>query len=785
MMSSFRRREIARAVALLAVLTAQQARAADPDVVAVVEIVAAAPQSGLGIDRKLLPYAVQTAGSGAVRRAESENLAGFMAHNLTGVNVNDISGSPFQSDVTFRGFRASPVLGTAQGLSVYLDGVRVNEPFGDVVNWDMLPEAAIGNLQLVPGSNPLYGLNTLGGALALTSKSGLSDPGLEASLSSGNNGQRRADLAYGLRSEDDWHAFIAATLFDDTGWRDHSAGRLGNAFVKLGRKHGPTEWSLALLGGDSHLIGNGLLPSYRWGDGGLSNGLYEADRRAAYTFPDETHNRLRQATLNLSHRLDERSVLSATAYLRNSRRDAANGDLSGAYSDYVDHCSRGFDALGGAIDPVSCKMTRAEGAALHTASLNTSSTRQDSQGVSAHLSARRARHQFDAGATFDRNTVSYAQFEQAADFTPERGVLADPLAARQPASSVVGAARTAGLYLADTWSVTEASHVTASARFNHARVSNTLTNDNGLQAPESFTYRKLNPALGIAHDAGGGLTLSANLSQSNRVPTVIELGCADPAQPCRLPVGLQSDPYLRQVVARTLEAGARWQGGGVAWSAALYRTINRDDILFRSAGPTQQGYFSNFSRTLHQGMDLSASRQWGAFAIRLGYSYLDAVYDANGQLFTGARNVQVTPGTRIAGLPRHTLKLGVDWKAAPALTLGGDVLAVSDLLTQGNEDGLRADPVAGQPPQYADWRIRGYALLNLRASYRPDRHWEFFARINNVADRRYETYGALAADMFPNGQLLRPQDGALEAGQARFVAPGAPRSVVLGLRYHF
>lgn len=785
MMSSFRRREIARAVALLAGLTAQQARAAGPDAIAVVEIVAAAPQSGPGIDRNLLPYAVQTAASGTVRRAESENLAGFMAHNLTGVNVNDISGSPFQSDVTFRGFRASPVLGTAQGLSVYLDGVRVNEPFGDVVNWDMLPEAAIGNLQLVPGSNPLYGLNTLGGALALTSKSGLSDPGLEASLSSGNSGQRRADLAYGVRTEDDWHAFIAATLFDDAGWRDHSAGRLGNAFLKLGHRRGPTAWSLALLGGDSRLIGNGLLPSYRWVDGALSNGLYEADRRAAYTFPDETRNRLRQATLNLSHRLDERTELAATAYLRNSRRDTVNGDLGDAYGDYVDHCGQGFHADGGAVDPASCQMTRAEGAALHAASLNTTSTRQQSQGVSANLSARRARHQFNAGATFDRNTVGFAQFERAAGFTPQRGVLADPLAAREPASSVVGAARAAGLYLSDTWSVTQASHVTVSARFNHARVSNTLTNDSGRQAPESFTYRKLNPAFGIAHDAGGGLTLSANLSQSNRVPTVIELGCADPAQPCRLPVGLQSDPFLRQVVARTLEGGARWQGGGAALSASLYRTVNRDDILFRSAGPTQQGYFSNFARTRHQGLDLSASRQSGPFATRLGYSYLDAVYDANGQLFTGARNVLVAPGTRIAGLPRHTLKLGVDWKAAPALTLGADLLAVSDLLTQGNEDGLRADPVAGQPPQDADWRIRGHALLNLRASYRPDRNWELFMRVNNVADRRYETYGAVATDMFPNGRLLQPQDGAVEAGPARFVAPGAPRSVVAGLRYHF
>jgi outer membrane receptor protein involved in Fe transport len=105
---------------------------------------------------------------------------------------------------------------------------------------------------------------------------------------------------------------------------------------------------------------------------------------------------------------------------------------------------------------------------------------------------------------------------------------------------------------------------------------------------ERFSYRRLNPSLGIAHRAAGGWTVFANLSQSNRVPTVIELGCADPEQPCRLPVGLQSDPYLKQVVSRTVEAGVRNRTA----SLSLYRTVNHDDILFRTAGVAQHGYFS-------------------------------------------------------------------------------------------------------------------------------------------------------------------------------------------------
>lgn len=743
------------AAALLALFGAQQAvaqamapvvaPAVAPDypllAMARVEVVGVAPQAGLGIDRDLLPYALQSATNKTIRQAQAGNLADFMARDLNGVNVNDISGSPFQSDITYRGFRASPVLGASQGISVYLDGVRVNEPFGDVVNWDMLPESAIGGMLLVPGSNPLYGLNTLGGALALTTRSGRSHPGVEAELSTGSNGQKRFDLTWGARFDKHWHALVAVTGFDDSGWRDHSAGKLGTVFMKVGQAHGATDWSLSLLAGRSRLRGNGLLP----------DALYDDNRRAAYTYPDETRNRVTQATLNVRHTLREGAALSLTAYTRNSRRDTVNGDASDDLGDF---------AAGLAGDE----------APLHPAIFNTTSTRQRSEGAAVNWSAHMRQHQLTAGATIDRNRVSFAQFEQDGFFSADRGVLADPLEERTPASSVTGDARMLGLYASDTWTARPGTNLTVSARFNHARVGNTLTNDNGAQAPESFTYRAFNPAIGVAHDIGG-VTVFANLASSNRVPTVIELGCADPTQPCRLPVGLQSDPYLEQVRSRTIEAGLRWHAGDAAVSASLYRTANRNDILFLSAGTTQQGYFSNFARTLHQGVDLAASRRFGTLEARVSYNYLDATFDADGELFTGARDVDVTRGSRIAGLPRHTVKLGVDWTVLPAWRLGADAQFISSLVTHGNEDGA-------QP----GWGIAGHGILNLRTSYRLDARWELFARVSNAFDRRYQSYGAVATDLFPHGQQVTSPG---QAAHARFVAPGAPRALTAGLRATF
>jgi len=721
--------------------------------IARVEVVGVAPVYGLGIDRDLLPYPVQVATDKTIRKAGGENLAEFMAHNLAGVNVNEVSGSPFQSEITFRGFRASPVLGSSQGISVYLDGVRVNEPFGDVVNWDMVPEAAIGDLLLVTGANPLYGLNTLGGALAFRTKSGLTHPGGEAGFSFTDQGRRRADIAHGWQGPGSWHSFVGATLFDDGGWRAHSAGRLGNVLVKVGRSGAATDWSASLLGGRSRVLGNGLLPGP----------LYQDDRRAVYTYPDTTRNRLLQGTLNLTHRLGRDSELNAVAYVRNSRRDTVNGD-------------------------VGVEDDEEKGAASHPGSLNTTATRQDSRGVNISFGTRRGALRLDAGASADRGDVEYAQFEQAAFITAEREVIGDPAEPRLPAASVNGSSRTSAAYLALGMELAPGTQLSASARYGRTRVDNTLSNERGPQPAERFTYRRLNPSLGITHVLTPAVTLFANAAQGNRVPTVIELGCADPENPCRLPVGLQSDPYLKQVVARTLEAGARGRfrsdGGSGSYSLSLHRTVNRDDILFLSA-PSRQGYFSNFERTRHQGLDATLTRQSGRLGVRLAYSYLQALYDADGELFTGVRHVQVRRGTRMAGLPRHSGKLSFDWAVAPELSIGADLHAVSSLVTQGNEDGLVEDAEAGEEAKRADWRVGGYMLLGLRASYRPGDSWELFARIANVFDRRYETFGAVAPDLFPHGRPIAPNDGEGGAGHARFVAPGAPRAIVAGLRYTF
>jgi outer membrane receptor protein involved in Fe transport len=751
--------------------------------------VTATPLPGSAVDADDLPYTVQSADAEDIAQAQAGNLTDYLLRRFNGVGGNDIQGSPFQTDITYRGFRASALPGASQGVSVYLDGVRVNEPFGDIVSWDMLPEAAVRSLVLMPGSNPLYGANTLGGALAFTTKSGLSDPGFQGDLSAGSHARRRLDASYGWSGADGGHALVATTLFDEDGWRDASPGRLGNVFAKAGGSVGELgDWSLSLLHGRSRLVGNGLVPDRRYTDAGVEPALYAEQPRAVYSSPDLTRNRNTQATLRFDQVLGEATGLHWLAYHRQGRRDTVNGDLSGDYEEYVEDCAQGFDAAG---DPLSdeCDFDANDGAALHTGVLNTTRTHQRAQGLGVHLDHVVRGHHLVLGATWDRNRVDYAQYEQAGSVSDAREVSADPAAERAFFSGVQGGSRALSVFASDLWQLGERSRINASLRWNHTRVENTLsTADDGEKPREAFTYTALNPALGVTHRPFDALTLFANVSQNTRAPTAIELGCADPEEPCRLPTGLQADPRLEQIVSSTLEAGLRWDSSPErSLNLSLYRAENRDDILFLRAPGTRLGYFDNVGRTRYQGADVQVLQVSTTLDWYAGYSLLDATYRSQETLLAGERTIRTRPGMRIAGLPRHTFKAGFDWRIAPEVSLGVDLQASSRRVASGNEDGWVEDPGDEEGEADADGlrhdlSTSGYAVVNMRATWTPRERLQLYARVDNIFDRRYETYAAVAEDLFPGGELARPHVAPVEEGPARFVAPGAARGFTLGMR---
>jgi outer membrane receptor protein involved in Fe transport len=729
----------------------------DPGRLSEVKVVNTSPLPGIGIEKYKLPYEVQSVDSQTIQKSGSRTLSEFMNENLTGVNTNDIQGSPYQSDVTYRGMRASATLGASQGLSVYMDGVRMNQPFGDVVNWDMFPEAAIDTVTLVPGSNPMYGLNTLGGALAFTTRSGLTTQGNELTTSYGSHGRLKMDITHGAISSDGWHRFFAITAFDEEGWRDHSSGSLQNLFVKIGRTQEDSNWDVSYMFGNSKLVGNGLTPSTNYGELGAASasntttGLYEADRASVYTWPDQTINKAHVLSFNMQHLLDANTELASTAYVKYGTQSRLGGDVE--WDD-----------------------DEAEGA------INRNSTQQTSVGIATNFTKVLDSHQITTGASLERSKMAYGATEtEECYLNPVTREVSTSTGcdSEQTTAGVTGNSTAFGTYVADTYRMSDKTFVTVAGRFNQTTVANTLSSyaSGSLTstATESFTYRKFNPSLGMTHQFEQ-LTLFGNWAQSNRAPTVLELGCADKDNPCALPTGLQADPYLSQVVSQTLEAGMRWKNDlGYQLSVSAYRTINKDDIIFVAVNPTE-GYFDNFAKTQYVGVDINAAKSWGAWQLNTTYSYLKATYESSAELLGAEREMDITPGTRMAGIPLHKLKMHLDWSATEKWKLGTSMIASSSLVTQGNEDGLLDDGGGA-----GNAKVKGYALFNLKTSYAVQKGFEVFGKIDNVFNRRYETYAMLA----PNSLTTTGATPVDQQTLSKFVAPGAIRTYMAGLRLKF
>ncbi|MDD2546021.1 MAG: TonB-dependent receptor [Burkholderiaceae bacterium] len=724
----------------------------------VVEVVHQAPLPGLDVSVEQYPGNAQMRSDAQIERSGATNLADFLQRSMPGVIASDIQGSPYQTDLSYRGHRLSPLLGSPQGLSVYLDGVRINQPLGDVMDWDLVPEMALADVALIPGTNPLYGLNTLGGALVLGTKSGLTHPGTEVDMSFGSHARRRLEFGHGAQWGEGWHGYAAGSWFEENGWRERSPGHLGNVFLKLGRHLGDTSWALSYSDGRSNLIGNGL----------LNQSLYDTNPRAGYTFYDQTRKQGQLLNFQLTHSLTPNDQIALVAWHRRSRHTGSNGDVNANWAAWIEDCENSSASR--------CTHPADPGYLHQNAVFNQSQARYAETGTTLQWTRQSGAHQFALGAELAHSTSDYDQYQQAAFFDAHRVTQTAPGEPLEHEVSLRGRSTRLGLFAADTIRLAPHTQLSLSARWNDSRVRNDL----GHPAPyesESFRYRKLNPAIGVTHAFTPAVLGFANLSQGTRMPTSLELGCADPAKPCTLPTGLQADPYLKQVVTRTLEFGARLRPAeGVQLTAAIFRSESSDDIAFMRAGVSQAGFFDNIGKTRRQGLELSARVQRSDWDVRTSYGYLDATYQSSGVLFgplsTASKPNAFQPGTRLAALPRHVLKLSVDWRATRSVVVGGDWLAVGSQVAAGNEGGSR--------PKLGD--VAGYGLVNARASWQVSQGWKAYVRINNLLDRRYITYATGNEDAFPRGVVVRPGE---EMGSARFVAPGLGRHITVGMRYEW
>lgn len=743
-----------------------------------VEVVAVSPLQFGGVDVNKIPANVQTVSSDELQEAQALSLADYMNRYMGSVNINDAQNNPLQPDIQYRGFSASPLMGLPAGMAVYVNGIRFNEPFGDMVNWDLIPEGAIDNMALQPASNPAFGLNALGGSISVNTKTGFSSPKHVLEVQGGSWDRHSEELSSGWNNGT-WGYFLDFNNFSEEGWRDHSRSDAKRGFGTLSWRGAESSLDLSFAGTDNALRGNGAVPEE----------LLAFGRDKVFTHPDLTRNRLFMVSLDGDTWLNDHNQLSGTAYYRRNKISTYNGDGGEAGACLAPNdgflCGEEdgeFDdeaLLDLAGNPIAASN------AVEGGTINTSETTQQSFGFALqnafHHKLFGMNNQLIGGASYDHSTAHYRADTQLGRLTSDRGVDGSGVLLQEAHVRLNTETNNYGVFLTDTLSVTDKLDITVSGRYNitHLELKDQISGgDPDANLNGYHTFNRINPAAGLTYAFMPELTFYGNYSESSRVPTPMELSCADPNNPCKLPNAFVADPPLQQVVANSWESGFRGRfknlmDGNVKWNAGFFHVINNNDIVWQGNGAVNgMGFFENVGKTQRQGAEAGLSGlffderwRWSA-----NYTFIDATYQSSFGSPNGAHPkaidgvTQVRPGNKIPGIPAHQAKFSTDYDILPEWTLGFDMNYNGSQYLRGDESNSTD-------------KLPAFVVFNLRSEYRFNEHVALFGRVNNLFDREYANFGAWAE----TGEVLNGL-GLDENPNARFVGVGAPRAAWIGLR---
>jgi iron complex outermembrane recepter protein len=726
-------------------------------------IVGTTPLAGSGIDMSKVPSNVQTmTGDELSRDPAARSIAGAAASRLSSVSLRDEQGSVYQPDFLYRGFEASPTSGIAEGLAVYQNGTRVNEAFGDNVNWDLIPTFAVSRLT-VQGNSPVFGLNALGGAVTIDMKNAFNTTESGAQISAGSYGNLSGYAEYAAR-DGELGIYAAAGGAQDGGFRYQSPTYVQQGYLDVGHETSRTTLHATLALANDRLGAAGPTPIELLGQ----------NPRSVFTTPQATRNEAQLAQAIATTRVGASVLLSGSVYFRHFHQDLTDGNTTN-----VQTCGNAADffCLGGQSLYPRDLLYDTQGQPVPTSVLPRGSTPGETDFVTtdthsagaalqAAIRAPLAGHdnQLVAGASVDRSTTNYSAHGELGQLEPSltvtgTGVVIDQsmsASAEPPLESPVAVrAMTTyyGLYGTEAFDISKAVTWTLSARFNSAQIS--LRDQLGAALNGDHAYSRFNPGSGLTVQLAPELAVYLGYSESNRAPTAGELNCANPAEPCLIDAFLLSDPELRQVVAHTFETGARGRFGAASgiwsWSAGLFRTDNSNDIILLATNVNGFGYFANAGTTRRQGIELALSYRDALWDFSVNYTLLDATYRDSLVLTSNspaavAGKIAVQPGDRLPGIPRQRITMQAERSFVTGWSAGLDVRAASSQYLVGDE--------SNQEPA-----LPGYGVVDLHGAYAVGKRWRVFAAIENVLDKTYYTYGAFANldGLPPNVVLTNPR----------------------------
>jgi iron complex outermembrane recepter protein len=744
-----------------------------PVVLPSVDVVGSTPLLGSGLDRNKVPAATTVVNSRDIARDGIPSPLRALHEGVPGVTLDDAAGNPYQPTLFYHGFQASPLQGNGQGLAVYLDGVRFNQAFGETVNWDLLPDMAIDRMEL-SGSNPVFGLNALGGALSVKLKNGFTYQGAEIDVFGGSFGRKQGAFQHG-RQSGDTSTYIAATAAHQDGWRDRQSSDLYNVFGDLGWRSDRAEVHFNIVAADTVLNGPGTSPVQ----------LLATDRRAQFTAPNLIANKFTMVSLNGSLDVSDATSVQGAVYYDYFLQRVINGNVTGFLpcddgSGFLCQDSGAF-ATDRAGNPIRDFLSGGPYSVLDRHTTNTngyggSVQVTNSQTIFGH------NNKFVAGVSFDGARTMFGASSAIGGLTLlDRNFIGPGIVIDQPDGSIapvrVGIGNAYyGVFFTDTFDVTPHLSLTVAGRFNTATID--LKDQNGTALTGNHVYTRFNPSAGLTYRVFPTVSVYASYAEANRAPTPAELSCASPETPCSLANFFVGDPDLKQVVAHTVEAGVRgqfrpWEGATLRWDVGAFHTDLDDDILFVNSPVQGRAFFRNVGTTRRQGVDLGGRLTTGKWSGFIGYSFIDATFQsgftASSENNPGADadgNVQVRPGNRLPGIPSHILKIGGSYQVTDHWTVGATGIAASGQYLAGDEANLQA-------------KTPGYFVLNLNTSYQITSSIQLFGLVENVFDTKYYTFGTFS----PTSSVFLAQ--APGATNTRSYSPAAPLAGYGGVRMTF
>jgi iron complex outermembrane recepter protein len=782
-----------------------------------------APAGGSELPLDKVPAGITLVTGAQIDRAATPTLTDVINTYVPGATINEALGNPLAADLQFRGFSASPLNGTPQGLAIYQNGVRLNEVFGDSMNWDLIPQIAVADLTVM-SNNPVYGLNALGGAVNVVMKDGFNFQGATIDTRLGSFGFKEVAGEAGMKVGN-WAAYIAGEWIDETGWRDLSPAEAKRTYADIGVKGLGSEFHLSYTFANTFLGVVGPTPV----------DLVNERRENVFTSPQSFDNRMHMLNLTGAVSVTDTFKLSGNAYYRSFRQRRPDGNVSEAVAcaDGINLCFEEDDDLltGRRRDgtPVLAVPLDSLPKGINTILGGNDSVAVDSfsyggtlQGVSkASLFGRP--NQLLVGGSFDIGRARTKSESELGVLDPNTlvisglGIIIDQSLnpnledgdVEVTPVDLISRTQYYGLYFMNTLDVTDRLAVTIGGRYNVAHIR--LDDQLGEALNGDHTFQRFNPMLGATYKVAPGMAVYAGYSESNRAPTPAELACADPQRPCLLENFLVSDPPLKQVVGRTVEAGIRGQfavgpSGGrdalgaptmstVGWSLGYFRTLLSDDILTVASPVQGRGFFINAGETLREGIEAAVNYRSSRLSAYASYALVNATFRNALEIaspdapvgvpcsaFTPGDDedevpncASVRPGDTIPTVPRHLFKAGVDYWVTPQWRVGADLIAVSGQFFRGDEGN-------------DDRQLPGYAVVNLRTGYRVSENVEIYGIVKNLFSTDYATFGTYFDTeglRTVGGKQVGVGPNGTELENPRTVTPAAPLAVYGGVKIRF